>query len=402
MLELFRPTAQLKVAVTPDCNNDCPICLNKTTRKGNGKENMLSTAKIKDLIDQASDLGMVGVYWTGGEPMIEYNRVLELSEYSAKRGLLPTIVTNGGLIGASGNYKELNRVLLERAGLFKLNTLQIVGSLKAAGLTRVYFSVDSSHTTLKSVNSSVYNLVPSEAVSQAVNGFLDEGYGKRHSLEAIGYQLRITATASGLLSEPTNEIIKDVMKRVGTKSIKDLSSNTFVFENEKGVILLRRLNVASLGDARSLNDDALENRSGEKLYQIECPHFIARENAYDDGKHHGDLFVDHNGVVYTCGNHAHPVGSVLEEPLSAIIRGVNRPSSKGNYALNRRVYHSLLVLSRQKEIGNRAIGEAFRLICLEHSELVGSIKTQCGACSCLGHDRRLQQAFLKVFDKYRT
>lgn len=402
MFELFRPTAQLKVSLTPDCNNDCPICLNKTTRKRNGTRSTLSTAKIKELIDEASDMGMVGVYWTGGEPIIEYNRVLELSEYSAKKGLLSTIVSNGGLIGASGNYKALNRALLERARLYNLNTTQIVKSLKDAGVTRVYFSVDSSHTTIKGVDSNVYNVVPAEAVSQAINAFLDEGYGSRHKLDAIGYQLRVTATASGPLSEPTNEIIEDVMKKVGMKFRNAMSTSIFLFENEKGVLLLRRLNVASLGDAEHLNDDILENRSGKELYHIKCPHFLPRENAYDVGKHHGDLFVDHDGMVYTCGNHAHPVGNVHEESVSAIVDGLNRPTSEGKFALSRRVYYSLLLLSRQKEVGAMAVGEAFRLICSEYPELVGSIKTQCGACSRLGHNRSLQQAFLKVFDKYHN
>lgn len=69
-------------------------------------------------------------------------------------------------------------MLLNKAGLFDLDTSQIVKSLKDSGIIRVYFSIDSSHTTLESVYSDVYNVVPTEAVSRAIIAFLDEGYGK--------------------------------------------------------------------------------------------------------------------------------------------------------------------------------------------------------------------------------
>ncbi len=394
--ELFKPTAQLKISLTSACNNDCPICLNKTTRIKNGAINgQLSVDKIKQLIDEASDMGMVGVYWTGGEPLLEYKNLLRLSEYSSGKGLLPTVITNGGLIGAYGNYKKLNQGLLNRAGLGDLHTAQIVKSLKDAGIVRVYFSVDSSHTTLESVYSDVYNVVPAEVVSRAISGFLDEGYGKKHTLDAISYQLRVTATSSGLLNETTNQIIDEVMGKVGVQLKEGVANKASIYENEKGQVFLRRLDVASLGNAEKFADNILENKQGEKLFKMECPHFSRRENAYDDGKHHGDLFVNHDGIVYTCGNHAFPVGNVYEESLMAIIDGINKPGLDGKFSLTRKVYHSLLALSRHQEIEKMAIGEAFRMIYQENPELVNDIQTQCGACSCLGHREDLQQAFLK-------
>ncbi|QGT98774.1 Radical SAM domain protein [Candidatus Syntrophocurvum alkaliphilum] len=389
--------------MTPECNNDCPICLNKTTRTRNDETNRrLSVNKIRQLIDEASDIGMVGVYWTGGEPLMEYKNLLHLSEYSSKKGLLPTVITNGGLIGAYGNYKKQNQMLLNKAGLFDLDTSQIVKSLKDSGIIRVYFSIDSSHTTLESVYSDVYNVVPTEAVSRAIIAFLDEGYGKKHNLDAIGHQLRVTATSSGLLTKPTNKIVEDVMRKVGLKLKEELSVNASIYKNEKGQVFLRRLNVASLGDAENFDDNILENKKGEKLFDIQCPHFIPREKAYDDGKHHGDLFIDYDGIVYTCGNHAYPVGDVYEESLVSIIDGINNPSNDGNFSLTRNVYHSLLVLSRHTGIKNIAIGEALRMIYSENPELVHNIQTQCGACSSLGHRKDLQQAFLKAFDKHYT
>lgn len=400
MTDLFKPTAQLKISLTSHCNNDCAICLNKTTRSRSRNERSISVDKIRELIDEAAALGMVGIYWTGGEPLIEYNNLVRLIEYSTNKGLVSTIVTNGGLIGAYGNYKELNQELLKKAGLYNLRTEQIVKSLREAGLMRVYFSVDNSHTTLESAYSKVFMSVPTEIVAQSIQTFLHEGFGKIHRLDAIGYQLRVSATSSGLWDKPTDLILQDVMNRVGVKSEKELLNGDKVYGNEKGKIYLKRLGVSNIGEAETLNDDFLENKSGKNLFNSRCAHFTLREHAYDNGRYHRDLFVDFNGIVYTCGNHAYPVGNVFKESLSEIIRGINSPDLNREFGVNRAVFHSLLLLSQDEKIGNNAIGEALRLIYSEEPDLIKNLKTQCGSCNCLGTDKDLQVAFLRAFNFY--
>ncbi|SCY79888.1 radical SAM protein [Alkaliphilus peptidifermentans] len=398
MTELFQPTAQLKISLTSDCNNDCVICLNKTTRSRNGQNKGLSPDKIKELIDEASALGMVGAYWTGGEPLIEYESLLRLMEYSSKKGLISSIVTNGGLIGAYGNYRKLNQELLQKAGLFKLSTTEIVKSLKNAGLTRIYFSVDNNHTTLEGADTEVHKSVPTEVISQSIGTFLDEGFGRVHALEAIGYQLRMTATSSGVWLNPTKEIIQDVINKLGVKLEKELSTQEIVYANEKGKILLKLLGVSNIGDAEGLDDSMLESKAGKDIFHIKCSHFIPTEQAYDKGKYHRDLFVDYNGIVYTCGNHAYPVGNVYRESLASIIKGINMPTLDNEFGMSRKVFHSLLLLSENKNIGNNAIGEAFRLMYAENPKLIESLKTQCGGCNSLGSQKDIQTAFLKAFE----
>ncbi|TYQ12640.1 UNVERIFIED_CONTAM: MoaA/NifB/PqqE/SkfB family radical SAM enzyme [Acetivibrio alkalicellulosi] len=396
-MELFRPTAQLKISITPDCNNNCAICLNKTTRSRNDREKRLSMDVISSLIDEGAALGMIGVYWTGGEPLIEYKNLLKLMEYANKKGLLSTIVTNGGLIGAYGNYKKLNYQFLEKAGMNGLSTASIVKSLKESGLKRVYFSVDNCHTTLKSPLSEVNGIVPSEVVAKSIRRFLYEGFGKIHELDAIGYQLRVTATSSGMWDKPTNDVIIDVMGKAGLKLKKILSTCNSIYGDEKGIVFLKRLGISSIGDAQELDDSILENKRGSYLFNTRCTQFTPRDQAYDGGKYHGDLFVDYNGTVYSCGNHAYPIGNVFEESLSSIIKGVNTPNSDGDFAISRRVFYSLLLLSQNKKIGNNAIGEAFRLINIKNPEMIKKLKTQCGGCNCLGNNKELQKAFLEAF-----
>ncbi|WP_331445955.1 SPASM domain-containing protein [Natranaerobius thermophilus] len=176
-------------------------------------------------------------------------------------------------------------------------------------------------------------------------------------------------------------------------NLREELKNGNIYENEKGKVFLRELNVASLGDAEKLDDDILENRKGKGLFDIECPHFIPREKAYDGGKHHGDLFIDCDGIVYTCGNHAFPVGDVYEESLASIIDGINNPRPDGRFGLTRKVYNSLLVLSRYMVIENMAIGKVFQMIYQENPKLITNIQTQCGACSRLGYNEDFKKHF---------
>ena len=96
-----------------------------------------------EIVWETSELGMIGAYWTGGEPLVEYNKLIELMNYSMDRGLKSTIVTNGGFIGAFGNYKTLNKNLLKSAGLLNNTGEEIVETLIKSELERIYFSIDS-------------------------------------------------------------------------------------------------------------------------------------------------------------------------------------------------------------------------------------------------------------------
>ncbi|WP_432405494.1 radical SAM/SPASM domain-containing protein [Wukongibacter sp. M2B1] len=398
MNKLFQPTAHLKISITPDCNNNCPICLNKTTRSRNGQQNSISNAKIKELIDQASDLGMIGAYWTGGEPLVEYNKLIELIRYASTKDMGSTIVTNGGLIGAFGNYKTANKELLKKSGILDLTTWEIVESLVNSGLERIYFSIDCNHTTLQSANSNVYDIVPTEVVARAVNTFLNMDFAKKHNLEAFGYKLRFTATYSGIWKVPTERIIEDILDILNLSYTKYISDDVQLLGNGKGAALLRRLEVSKLGDAKNLNNTFLESRKGSELFNISCPQFRLREKAYDGGKYHGDLYIDFNGVVYTCGNHTFPIGNIYEESLEAIVDGVNNPDKLSSYSKTRKVFNILLRLSRETGIGDRSIGEAIKIIHSINPSYIDFMNTKCGSCQCLGTNEKIQDILISYIE----
>jgi MoaA/NifB/PqqE/SkfB family radical SAM enzyme len=397
--DLFRPTAQLKIAVTPDCNNDCPICFNETTRSRNGQRKSLSSDKILELIDEAANIGMLGTYWTGGEPMLRFKELLKFMEYSTRKGMPSTIVTNGGMIDPFGKYKDLNVELIRKACLDRLKEGESLKLMKEAGLVRIYFSVDNCHTTIANADSGVFDRVPAEIISKAIKSCIRLGFGKIHKLEAIGYQLRVTASASGKWSNLSEQIIKKVMKDSNVKLLKSPRPGIEIYGNEKGRLFVRKRGVYAHGDAKKLDRNLLAGADGKGLFQSKCPIFNPREQAYDGGKYHGDLLVNFDGVVYTCGGSAYPVGNVFDESLSSVVKSIDSGKMDGKFSTTRAVYHRLLKLTKLPGVGNAAIGKAFEMIHQKKPELTKDILLGCGACCALGQRKDLQKTFIKAYDE---
>jgi len=77
-----------------DCNLRCSYCLVKSSP--NTPRRFLGVANVKQLIDEAVELGFTEIFLTGGEPFI-LNDVYELLRYSSAR-LKTTVLTNAMLL----------------------------------------------------------------------------------------------------------------------------------------------------------------------------------------------------------------------------------------------------------------------------------------------------------------
>lgn len=78
------------------CNLKCKHCYNeKFTQKNLAEE--LSEEKIKNIINDAIDLGLRAILFTGGEPLMRKD-LLEIMKYAKNRKLLVFLATNGTLI----------------------------------------------------------------------------------------------------------------------------------------------------------------------------------------------------------------------------------------------------------------------------------------------------------------
>ncbi len=87
-----------ELELTARCNNDCRHCyinLPADDREAVLKE--MSTAKIKDIVDQAASLGVLWCLMTGGEPLLRKD-FFEIYMYIKQKGILVTVFTNAALI----------------------------------------------------------------------------------------------------------------------------------------------------------------------------------------------------------------------------------------------------------------------------------------------------------------
>jgi len=95
----------LQVMLTARCNVRCKIC-EVWKQQFSGE---LTTAEVKNLLDQSIEAGVKTVYFTGGEALLRPD-ILELVNYAARPGIITTVNTNGSLI----NEELAEKIVLSR------------------------------------------------------------------------------------------------------------------------------------------------------------------------------------------------------------------------------------------------------------------------------------------------
>jgi MoaA/NifB/PqqE/SkfB family radical SAM enzyme len=90
------------------CNYRCKMCdlpeKGEQLRKRGLKE--LSTSELKDALRDFADLGVSGIGFTGGEPLLR-DDIFELMKYTKKLGMIAHLNTNGSLL----NMERANKLL---------------------------------------------------------------------------------------------------------------------------------------------------------------------------------------------------------------------------------------------------------------------------------------------------
>jgi len=81
--------------MTRTCNLSCTHCYSDSDYKKYDGE--LTTEEAKSFIDDLADFNVPVLLFSGGEPLIR-DDIFELAEYTAEKGMRPTISTNGTLI----------------------------------------------------------------------------------------------------------------------------------------------------------------------------------------------------------------------------------------------------------------------------------------------------------------
>lgn len=83
--------------LTERCNYNCIQCfINKPANDPSSQKEM-TTAQVKDLIDQLVEAGTLFLLITGGEPFLRSD-FIEIFKYSRKKGLIVTLFSNGSML----------------------------------------------------------------------------------------------------------------------------------------------------------------------------------------------------------------------------------------------------------------------------------------------------------------
>jgi len=88
----------LDLELTERCNNNCLHCyINRPTNDAEARARETTTAQVKDILQQAADLGCLTVRFTGGEPLLRAD-FAELYLHARRLGMKVLVFTNGTLI----------------------------------------------------------------------------------------------------------------------------------------------------------------------------------------------------------------------------------------------------------------------------------------------------------------
>ncbi|MDQ0324945.1 radical SAM protein with 4Fe4S-binding SPASM domain [Rhodopseudomonas julia] len=88
--------AGINITLTFKCNFDCTYCYQDLRQKGDPRWDLTKCLKV---VDEAADWGVVFLGLTGGEPTL-FKGWLEVIEHGLRLGMIPTITSNGTVIGS--------------------------------------------------------------------------------------------------------------------------------------------------------------------------------------------------------------------------------------------------------------------------------------------------------------
>ena len=108
--------------VTNRCGSNCEICGNSSPRNGDLPEH-----EMQSFIDQAYDLGIKWIEFSGGEPLLRKDSVLKFAAYARSKGM------ESGLTTSSCTYSDRNEAYSAPV------------ELKDAGIKVMDFSLDKFH-----------------------------------------------------------------------------------------------------------------------------------------------------------------------------------------------------------------------------------------------------------------
>ena len=112
----------LTIAPTSDCNFRCPYCYEKDVLHLQSMTDEIADKLVKFVEQQAAGIGSLEITWYGGEPLLEFRRIQDLSERFMKICEEHEVHYEAGIVT---NGYLLTKDVLEQLIQYKVRTIQI-------------------------------------------------------------------------------------------------------------------------------------------------------------------------------------------------------------------------------------------------------------------------------------
>lgn len=277
----------IMIATTYHCQCNCVHCSSSGFEEKNKEE--LSTVEIIKAIDDACDLGILKIGFTGGEPLLRSD-LPDLVNHAYKKGLSTSVDTNG--------------ILLDE---------KLVVNLKNAGISNINISIDDSNANIHDRLRKAYN-----SFTQAVLGIK---HCVKHKIPCI---VSTYITDSSIETGELSNIIclAKNLKATALRVLFPIYSGKF--KNSKDQ-LLSQANKKLFFD--SFVDDSF-------VYSESPLYDFSNRNVECSAEKKLSIYMTAYGDVKYCYVTSNGLGNVRDESLLEILKGKKYFSSKDRIKLD--------------------------------------------------------------------
>ncbi len=284
---MTNPPLNVLFIVGKKCNSRCIMC-----DIWKSKEKEESYEQIKKIIDEIHSLGVKNITFTGGEPFLRKD-IFKIINYSSKKGLNTTIVTNGTLVN-----KNLIKQILK------------------SGLKNIYFSIDGT----KNVNDKI----------RGKEGTFDKTISNMKNLLEVKNKELMVSVISVLMNQNLEDILDLIalVKKMHVDSFvmqpihSQESESAFSITSEKSDLLIQKSRYKTVNEVmnefirlKKENPSFIENSI---TYLEQVKRFLKNEKLrFNCLAGFSFCGIDAKGNVYPC-LYQRPVGNVFDSSLKEI------------------------------------------------------------------------------------
>ncbi len=382
----------LMIHLTPLCNNRCSFCYVNSESQAKAPSELLSVEEMKQIIRDFSSVSSYYAeslkdpeYWwrpnvtfNGGEPTVRYAELLTVLNFVKEEfpQYLSAVITNGGLLGATGEYREAHKKILQKAGLYDLSPDEAVRELVNTNLYGLYLSVDDGHNSLDEI---VEGKVPIQVLRSFLRSLFKTDFVENK-------KLILNTVSSPQMRLRNQEILSRLMVGFSEESYT-------VFCDERG-ITRRNISIQQTDSSDTISSPL----TLDEILKFQCRRHSKPAARLLTDYWRNELVVFWDGEVYFCNGLSFSLGNIREDSIIKIVQRVEeRDISHSVYGKNVEIVNIMPDLSTEHPEDNCCLGIMLKLLEPYSPELVRARTDEPSTCRLLGRDERLKDVLIKEF-----